>query len=178
MQEKWGRLRNSFLIQTSKLMGVFKYYLLVFFIFFLIAFVTGVMTCTKYASSVSCDNLINKYLLSYLTKDSSYLTFFLMMSVYYLLITIFSIIFTRNIFVVILDGVVLLLISYILGFDCCIVIVSLGLSGVIFGILVYALLGILSLMAMIFVFCLANKFTNLLYVNNFHACKYVTLLIH
>lgn len=157
MKEKWWTFKNYFCQNISKLFKQYKYYLLVFFLIFLVCFITGILTCSEYASSISCDNLINKYLLGYLTKESSYLSFFLMLSVYFILIALFVIFFTRNSFVVIVDGVVLSLVSYVLGFDVCVVILSLGLSGVVFGIFVYGLLGILSLFFLILIISFATR---------------------
>lgn len=157
MKEKWGRVKFTILSEASRLFARYKYYLLVFFVLFLICFITGIMTCINYSSSISCDNLINTYLLGYLQKSSSWIGFFLIMSLFFLIISLFIIIFTRNILFVIMDILILLLTSYILGFDICIIIISLGLSGVIFGILVYGLLGILTMLIIMFILSIAVK---------------------
>ena len=40
----------------------------------------------------------------------------------------------KNWFVIIVDGIILALLSYILGFDICIIVLSFGFTGIIFGI--------------------------------------------
>lgn len=155
MKDNWIRFNITLIAQVRKIFEKFKYYLLGFFILFLISFITGVMTCSNYSSIVTCDNLINKYLLDYLMKENTYITFFLALSFFFLCINLFVIFATRNIFIVILDSVVLLFISYILGFDCCILIISLGISGIIFGSIVYGLLCIFALFSLIFVMAIS-----------------------
>ena len=157
MKERFNRVKYSILSNASKLIGIYKYYLLVFFIVFLICFITGIMTCVHYASDISCENLINTYLLSYLKKNSSYLTFFLMQGLFYLLISLWFIIFTRNIFFEIVNYVIIIFSSYIFGFDVCIIIITLGLSGVVFGVLIYGVLGILTIFTLLFILSIACK---------------------
>lgn len=157
MKEKWCRIKYTIFGEASKLFALYKYYLLVFFIFFLIAFITGIMTCSHYSADITTDNIINVYLLGYLKKDSSYLSFFLMLSVYFLIFSLFIVIFTRNQFISIVQCVIFILFSYILGFDTCVIIITLGLSGIIFGILVYALLSILIIINIIILMSIACK---------------------
>ena len=157
MREKWWSCKNYFYQCIIKLLKQYKYYLLVFFLLFLISFITGILTCSNYASDISCDNLINKYLLSYLTKERSYLSFFLMMGVWFLLIALFFVCFTCNAFMSVVDTIILSLISYILGFDVCVITVCLGLAGVIFGILVYAMIGILIMILLVVIMSLATR---------------------
>ncbi|MGN0960807.1 MAG: hypothetical protein ACI4PF_01255 [Christensenellales bacterium] len=157
MKEKWGRIKYTILGETGKLFGIYKYYLLVFFIIFLICFITGILTCASYSADISCGNLINKYLHSYLCKDTTYIGFFLMLSLYFLIFTLFITLLTRNVFIIIIDGIIFVFFSYILGFDVCIIVISLGLAGVIFGILIYGLLNILIFINIILIISIACK---------------------
>lgn len=157
MKVRCERIKYMLIHQASKFLSIYKYYLLVFFVLFLISFVTGIMTCGHYGSDITCDNLINKYLLGYLAKDTSYISFFLMLSVYFLIISLFVSVFTRNVFIVVVDIVAYCITSYILGFDVCVIVISLGLSGVIFGSLVYGLFGILIMLSLALIFSIAIR---------------------
>lgn len=157
MKEKLKRFGYMLSSDISRLVYIHRYYLIIFAIVFLISFITGVMTCVNYSSSISCEKLINIYLLSYLKKDSSYISFFLMHSLYFLIVALFVTVLTRNIFVIIIDGVILSFLSYILGFDVCVVIISLGLSGVIFGVLVYGLLQLCVMLCLIVLMSIASR---------------------
>lgn len=142
MQERFYRAKNSIITNLSKFILRYRVYLLVFFVIFLISFVTGICTCASYASDITCENLINKYLYSFLCRDLSYFSLFLIYSLYFALVALFIIFLTRNIFISVVDGILLALMAYIFGFDLCVIILSLGLSGIILGILVGGLLGI------------------------------------
>ena len=157
MKYKFIKAKDIILNSASKLFVFYKNYLLVFFILFLIAFITGIMTCSHYASSIDCEKLINSYLYSFLCRDSSYMSFFLILSVYFIIIAVLFFFITNNVFLVVVDIVVLILTSYILGFDLCVIIISLGLSGVIFGILIFGLFGILVVSILICILSISCK---------------------
>jgi hypothetical protein len=140
---KYSRFKFNILYQAGKFISFYKNYLLVFFIVFLIGFITGIMTCSHYSNIITYENLINKYLIKFLTKEHKFTTFFLILSAYFIIISLVAILFTKNIFMIVIDFVVLLLTSYIFGFDLCIIILSFGLAGVIFGVVVLGLMGFL-----------------------------------
>ena len=121
----------------------YKVYLLVFFVIFLISFVTGICTCAGYSADIDCSNLINKYLYSFLCRNISWFSLFLIYSVYFCLLSLFIVFLTRNLFFTIIDGAILALLSYIFGFDVCIICVCLGLSGVLLGIIIGGVLGLI-----------------------------------
>lgn len=157
MKERLKRFGYMLSSELKRLLYIYKYYLLIFAIIFLIAFITGIMTCINYSSSISTDKFINIYLLSYLCKDTTYLSYFLMLGLYYLLVTLFVMFFTRNWFVIIVDGILLSLLSYILGFDTCVFVSTLGLSGVIFGVLIYGILMITVMLTIIMIMSIACR---------------------
>lgn len=156
MKYKFLKIKDYIINITSKFLSCYKVYLLVFFILFLIAFITGVMTCSNYASSIDCDKFINNYLYAFLCRESSYISFFLILSFYFLVLAILFFFVSCNAFFVVVDTIILILSSYILGFDICVMILSLGLSGIIFGVIVFGVLGILVmivLMALLSITC-------------------------
>ena len=115
------------------------------------------MTCSNYASSISCENLINKYMYNLLTRESRYLTFFLIQTAYFVIISLAIIFLTKSYFMVIVDSIILTLMAYIYGFDLCVVVLSLGLAGVIFGIVILGVLGILVFLGLILIISIATK---------------------
>lgn len=157
MKEKFKNFGYILSSNFKRLIYVYRFYLIVLGIVFLISFITGILTAINYSSLISCDNLINSYLLSYLRKDMTYLTYFLMQGLYVLIIVIFVMLCTQNLFVIIINGGVLSILSYILGFDVCTIIISLGLSGVIFGVLIYGLLQILVMFNIMIIMSIAGK---------------------
>lgn len=140
----------------------YKIYLLVFFILFLISFITGIMTSAYYISSISCENLINKYLYNFLTKSSSMLSFFLILSIFFVLISLFFIFFTSNNILVCLNITILCLCAYIFGFDICIIVATLGLSGIIFGIFIMGIGGMFTFCILITILSISCKKLKLL----------------
>jgi len=136
------KLKTYIINNTSKILRIYGKYLLVFFILFLICFITGIMTASKYVDDLTCKNLLNKHLYSFLLNDINFFSYFLSISIYCAIIWILAIILTRNNFFIILNFIVFMLISYIFGFDLCVICVCLGLSGVVIGILIYACVGI------------------------------------
>lgn len=157
MKEKIKKIAYILSSDFKRLVYEYRYYLIALGLVFLISFITGILTCINYSASISCDKLINTYLLSYLKKDTSYLSYFLMLGLCLLIICIFVILCTQNLFVIILDGLMLSILSYILGFDVCVVIISLGLSGVIFGVLIYGFFQILIVFNVILIMSIAIK---------------------
>ncbi len=157
MQERFYRIKNSISSTASKFIMQYKLYLLVFFVVFLIAFITGISTCAGYASDIECSNLINKYLYSFLCRDLSYISLFLVYSLYFSLLALFIIIFTGNLFFAIIDCILIALASYIFGFDLCVVCLCLGLSGIILGCIVGGILGLLIFFLLILILSIACK---------------------
>lgn len=157
MKEKFFKFRCNLISLFGKIFNTYKYYIITLVIVFLIAFITGIMTCTEYLDNIDCSNLINKYLLNFLKKESTYIVFFLMLSMYFLIIAIFIILFTRNYFMFIIDYILLALLSYIFGFDICIFIMNLGIAGIFFGILVLGLFGLVIFISLITIISIASK---------------------
>ena len=157
MKSKFYKMRTSLLHETNKLFKYYRGYLFLLFVIFLICFITGIMTCSKYSSSVTHEHLINKYLSFYLTKESTYVGFFLTLSAYFLIINLFVILFTRNMIVAVIDVVIFALLSYIVGFDICIIIFNFGVAGVLFGILVLGLFQLVILLIIMLIISIAIK---------------------
>ena len=157
MKDKLYRLKNSIMFETGKMLSFYKGYLLVFFIVFLIFFITGIMTSVHYLDSITYEHLINDYLLEFLTKERGFWGYTLILSAWYLGVCCFVIFTTRNGFFVFIDGIILSLGSYIFGFDVAIMVVSFGLSGVIFGIFVQGFLGVLLFFLIILIMSVATK---------------------
>ena len=71
MKKKYERIRYFLERNTGKLLKCYGGYLLVFFIIFLVGFITGIMTASSYSDDLSCENLINKYLIDdFVVKDN------------------------------------------------------------------------------------------------------------
>jgi len=136
------KFKHVFLYNLVRILSKYKWYIIVFFIILLIGYITGVLTASKYASDLTCDNLINVYLYSLLKKEIKPITYFIILSIFYGLIVLFFVFFTRNKFMVLLDAFLLFLIAYISGFDICVICVCLGLSGILLGVLTYGVLGL------------------------------------
>ena len=134
-----------------------KGWLISFGIVFLTAAITGIMTTINYLDIVTCDNLINKYLLELLAGERSYISLFLISCFWLLLTILFVIWFTKNIFFVVMDFLLLSVLSYIWGFDICIIVMTLGLAGVVYGVLVLGLIGIIIFSIIIYIFSIACK---------------------
>jgi len=157
MNSKLYRLKNNFIFQTGKFLSFYKVYLFVFFIIFLISFITGIMTCSHYSSIVTYENLINKYLIKFFTREYKFTTYFLILLAYLVVIALFIMIFTKNIFVVIVDGILFSFMAYIFGFDLCIVILSFGVAGVFFGVLFLGIPGFLIFFLLMLFLSIATK---------------------
>lgn len=145
MNDKFERFKYNISNIASRFFKKYKNYLLVFFIIFLFGFLTGIFTCSSYASDLSCENLINKYLYNFLCNSSTFLSYFLTITIYFLILCSFTIFCVKNKFLLILDMFVLFLIAYVFGFDLCIVVVCLGLSGIILGIIFLGIFGVLGI---------------------------------
>lgn len=157
MKTKFSRIKYSLCNWISRFLICYRSYLLIFFIIFLIAFVTGIMTCSHYSSSITCENLINKYLYDFLIKDSTCISYFLKLSAYYIIISLCVVLLSKNLFLIIVDCFLIFFMSYIYGFDLCIIILSLGLSGVVLGILILGVLGVLLFLIFMLIVSIATK---------------------
>lgn len=157
MKTKFSRIKYSFFNWISRFLICYRSYLLVFFIIFLIAFITGIMTCSHYSSSITCEHLINKYLYDFLTKESTFISYFLKLSAYYIILFLCIIFLSKNLFMIIVNCFLIFFMSYIYGFDLCIIILSLGLSGVIFGILILGVLGVFLFLTFLLIISIATK---------------------
>ena len=131
--------------------------IIVFAFLFLIGFITGIFTAAEYAKDLTCEFLINVYLYSWLIRESTYITFFLTMSVFYLIIVFCVSVFTMNKFLIILFSVFFVLGAYIYGFDICVVFVCLGLSGIVLGAITFGVLGLIITFLIILIFAIASK---------------------
>ena len=142
MLSKCNHVSSALFLAVKKLVWQYKYWLLLFVALMLVSIITGIVTCSGYASDLKPDNIINKYLLDFLSNESNFLSFFLIMSVFYIAIILLTIIFSHNKFMLFSSIAVFMFVTYIFAFDFCIIIVTLGLAGIILGILFYFLLGI------------------------------------
>ncbi len=157
MKVRFSKFFEHIKLGFQKLFDYHKGWLFVFSIVFLLTFITGIMTCVHYLDIVTYENLINKYLINLLTKKSTYLTFFLMHLLWLLLGVIFIVLFTNNIFFVVVDFVFLALMSYIWGFDICIIVMTLGLAGIVYGVVLLGVLGVIIFFLIMFIMSVACK---------------------
>lgn len=157
MSEKWSRIKYQILNKTSKLLRYYKNYLLVFFILFLISFITGLLTASKYTDDLTCENLINTHLYSFLINDINFISLFLILSILLLLFCLFVILLTRNKFFIILNYLFFMLFSYIFGFDLCVIITCLGLAGIILGIAIWGVFNLFIFIMIMLILSIACK---------------------
>ena len=143
MKEYFERLKGILSNIIFKFFSCYKIYMLVFFVVFLIGFITGIMTSASYASSIDCEHLINSYLYNFLIRESTMFGLFLTLAIYLCIVFVLMITLSKNMFLIVIDSILLFLMAYIYGFDLCIIIVTLGVAGVFFGILIWGLLGVL-----------------------------------
>ncbi len=134
MKEKTEKFKSVFLNFSSRLISVYKYYLLVFFVLFLIGFLTGLITASGYSKDLTCDNLINPYMLDFLKKEMTFFSYFLTVGIIFLLLCILTMLLVRNKLLIVLNAIIMMIFAYIFGFDLCVIIVCLGLAGVVCGI--------------------------------------------
>lgn len=142
MRENWFKIKYFFAYNLKKLWCSYKIYIIILSVFFLISFVTGIITCSQYSSDMKCENLINKYLFDFLANEINWLSYFLIMIVFFTILCWFTLITLRNKFMSIIHIVLLFFMGYIYGFDLCVMIITLGLPGIFFGCLFYGLFGI------------------------------------
>ncbi len=157
MKDKFYKFRYAILQSFGKLLVMHKVLLCIFCIVFLVCFITGIMTCVSYLDVVSCENLINEYLLKLLQKKSTYLGFFLIMTMWFCVVSFLAIVCTKNWFFVCINFVSMAFFSYVLGFDVCIVVMTLGLAGVIYGVLFIGIGGIILLFLEMLIMSLSCK---------------------
>lgn len=150
-------IKNNICRYLSKIFSELKYYLIIFAIFFTLAFVTGILTAAKYSSDITYDNFLNQTILEFLKKEKGIFSLFLSYYFWFFLLSIFVILFTKNIFFSILETLIFMLFSYIVGFDLSVFIYSFGLVGIIFGIFIYGLLMILVAITFIIIISIATK---------------------
>lgn len=143
--------------RTERIIKAYKGFLILFFALFLLGFITGIFTAGGYASDLSAESLINEYLYKVLTKNTKSITYFLILTFYFSLVVVFSGVFTRNIFFVVVDGIIMLLSSYVWGFDITIIFVCLGLSGIILGFLTYGVLGVMFFINLSLIFSVSSS---------------------
>lgn len=151
MYIKTTRFKEILIKNISKLLKLYSSYLLVFFVFMLIGFITGILTASKYSELIECEHLINKYLYRFLLNDINFLSYFFSVSIILLIIFICIICFTRNKFCIGLNFLLTLIISYIFGFDLYVVFISLGFAGIVLGIIVYSFIGFSIFILIIFI---------------------------
>lgn len=157
MKEKFSKLGDYIKLSCFRLLNYHKGWIFAFSVVFLITFITGIMTCVHYLDIVTYENLINEYLIKLLVKDSTYLSFFLMMLLWFLVVSVVVIICTKNLFFVVIDFILLGLMSYVWGFDICIIVMTLGLAGVIYGIVFLGVLGIIVFISILLLMSIACK---------------------
>lgn len=143
MNDKFERIKNNCFSIASRFLRFHKFFLLVFFIIFFIGFLTGIITCSGFAKDLEVKNLINPYLYDFLRNEMTFFSYFLTLSVFFVLLSLFTIFCVRNKFFIGLSAIILFLLAYIFGFDLCVVIICMGLAGVVLGVIFMGLLGFL-----------------------------------
>ena len=157
MREKFLKFKHYFLEFIKRLIKNHKYYIVLFVVLFLISIITGIITCAKFADDLTCENLINIYLYSFLKKDYTFFSLFLILSVFFIIICFFTIFLIKNRFLLFFAILLFVLGAYIFGFDLCVVILCLGLSGIILGIIFWGIGGILLFLSYIMLFSIVIK---------------------
>ena len=137
MRESYFKIKYFFADRLKKLWCNYKFYIIILSVFFLIAFVTGIITCSQYSSDMTCENLINKYLFDFLANEMNWLSYFLIMIVFFTILCWLTLITLRNKLMSIIHIVLLFFMGYIYGFDLCVMIITLGLPGIFFGCVFY-----------------------------------------
>jgi hypothetical protein len=157
MNENSIRAKHHIYSLIAKFWKEYKVYIIILSILFLLAFVTGILTCSKYSDIIEIDRLIDKYLLKFLKLEITFFSYFIYLTIFFLIYTLFVIFFTRNKFFIVVDIIIFLLLSYIFGFDLFIIISTLGLAGIICGVLFRAILGIVLFYLIILIISIAIK---------------------
>lgn len=142
MRESYFKIKYFFADRLKKLWCNYKVYIITLSVFFLIAFVTGIITCSQYSSDMTCENLINKYLFDFLANEMNWLSYFLIMIVFFTILCWLTLITLRNKLMSIIHIVLLFFMGYIYGFDLCVMIITLGLPGIFFGCVFYGFFGL------------------------------------
>lgn len=154
---KLSLIKDRLLGGFCKILNELKYYLIIFTIFFIIAFVTGILSASKYSQDITAENLINETLLEFLKKEKGVFSLFFSYYFWFFTLSLFIILFTKNLFINILEVIALMLLAYIIGFDLCVIFFSFGLVGIIFSIFIYGILMLFVCMTLIFILSFATK---------------------
>lgn len=157
MKPIFYKIKNSFSYKISCLLRDNIRWFISFVCTFLIGALTGIFTASKYAADLEPSNLINEYLYSLLTKDKAMLSYFIILVVYFTLVSLFVIFLTRNRLMILVDGLLLFFMSYIWGFDICVIFVSLGLAGIILGFICNVILGLIFFLNLCLIFAIVAK---------------------
>lgn len=171
MKEKYIRLKYFLLYNLRKLWTEYKIYILVLSVFFLIGFVTGILTCSGYSKDLSTDNIINVYLLDFLKRDLSWISFSLILSIYFIILCILTVVLVRNKLMIVIMAIVSMLLLYLFGFDLCVMIVCLGFAGIFFGIVFYGIIGLLVYFLYIIMLSMIAKSIMLKKINDKYCIK-------
>lgn len=143
MKNHYIRIKYFICDKIKKLWRDYRIYIVILSVFLLLGLITGILTCSEFSKDLACENLINRYLYDFLIRELNWLSLFLIFGVLFFIICLLSMLLIRNKLTLFIFYFLLFLMSYVYGFDLCVLIVCLGLSGVFFGIIIYGLLGIL-----------------------------------
>lgn len=157
MNCKYDLFKHNLNCYFKKIFLNIRGYFLLYLLLFIIAFITGIFTASRYIDDISYDNMLCTMLIDFLKRDKGIFSLFFSYSIWYLTFILFIVFFNKNIFCGIVNVVVLFFFSYIIGFDLCVIIVSFGLTGIIFGVFVYGLFSILAFLSLIIIISLSFK---------------------
>ena len=116
-----GKISNF--LKTNKVLIIICLALFVFFFF------VGVFTVNKHKSDFEIDNIFNKYFLKFIKGDISWLTLFFSYFIISLIVFLLLSFLSFSSFLIIIDLFFLCLISYLVGFDVSIYIISFSFFG-------------------------------------------------
>lgn len=156
MKPFFYKASNILIPRIREIIKRYKGFLLFFCAVFLLGLVTGIFTAGGYSGDLDAESLINEYLYNVLTKSSKTLTYFLILTFYFAVVVLFSSLCTRNVFFIVVDSLLMLLMSYVWGFDITIIFVCLGLSGIILGFITYGVIGLLFFINLSLIFSVAS----------------------
>ena len=142
MKRRIQEIKQSFIAFFVKVIKNYRKFLIIWGILFLIAFITGIFTASEYSKDLTCENLINIYLYGLLKRETTYFSFFLTMAIYYIFLSLYVYFTTKNRLMVIINTIIIMLASYIYGFDLFVIFVCLGLSGIIIGFITLGIMGL------------------------------------
>lgn len=157
MKYKFEFIKDRCFRIFSKIIKEYKYYLILFTVFFVIAFATGILTARKYSNDLTADNFINQSIVEFLKKEKGVFSLFFSYYFWFLLISFFTYLFTKNILLNVLEIIFFMLLSYIIGFDLCVFIYAFGVVGIIFGIVVYGVFIVLTALTYILILSIVTK---------------------